>query len=439
MWGGGTGDFKFTNVRGIRRPGTNRLMGAGGCQVGNYGGNVTFDGCEFSNTADDLVDYYGGGLFLCERQENARNVVTWGGKLAVGDTVNFYDHVGFHPAASAVVTAVSDVKDAAMQADAHHLVKDILHARDGDDRELRRITLDRDIAVAAGDYTENNTSNRPDHFTVRNCFFHDSGVRVMIQGFRHGLFENNRFERISGGLALTCDAWWWEGPTCQDIIVRNNVFKDTAFRNAWGTGKAALIIGAGWAEGKGDVSHGCAFHSALVTGNTFHGASTAAIFVSNTDQVVIEKNSIQNAYTLAASAGAIQLAGVLDAKVWDNVFSHCPGLNVAVLESQQVSIRRNIFRAAYRSAAKLPKDFPDAVIRLSRCVNLDIANNEVDGADAATVFWITDSRETTLANNHAAHLTTPGAVLAGGANNAHFRAVDSNRDRPGLPEKFMKP
>ena len=136
MWGGGTGDFQFTHVRGIRRPGTNRLMGAGGCQVGNYGGNVTFDGCEFSNTADDLVDYYGGGLFLCERQEGARNVVTWGGKLAVGDTVNFYDHAGFHPAASAVVTAISEFKDAAMQADAHHIVKDILKARDGEDREL---------------------------------------------------------------------------------------------------------------------------------------------------------------------------------------------------------------------------------------------------------------------------------------------------------------
>lgn len=80
-------------MRGIRRPGTNRLMGAGGCQVGNYGGNVTFDGCEFSNTADDLVDYYGGGLFLCERQEDARTILVWCGKLALGDTVNLYERI----------------------------------------------------------------------------------------------------------------------------------------------------------------------------------------------------------------------------------------------------------------------------------------------------------------------------------------------------------
>jgi len=93
MWGGGTGNFSFVHVRGIRRPGTNRLMGAGGCQVGNYGGNVTFDGCEFSNTADDLVDYYGGGLFLCERQEDARTILVWCGKLALGDTVNLYERI----------------------------------------------------------------------------------------------------------------------------------------------------------------------------------------------------------------------------------------------------------------------------------------------------------------------------------------------------------
>ncbi|MDQ2731019.1 MAG: right-handed parallel beta-helix repeat-containing protein, partial [Armatimonadota bacterium] len=116
-------------------------------------------------------------------------------------------------------------------------------------------------------------------------YFHDSGVRVMIQGFKHGLFENNRFERISGGLALTCDAWWFEGPTCQDITVRNNVFQDTAFRNAWGTGKAALTIGAGWSEGHTDASRGCAFHGATVTGNTIIGSSTGAIFISNTDNV----------------------------------------------------------------------------------------------------------------------------------------------------------
>ena len=229
----------------------------------------------------------------------------------------------------------------------------------------------------------------------------------MIQGFRHGLFENNRFERVSGGLALTCDAWWWEGPTCQDIVVRNNVFKDTAFRNAWGTGKAALIIGAGWAEGKSDVSRGCAFHSAVITGNTFLSSSTGAIFVSNTDHVVIQKNIIRNAYRLVAPAGAIQLAGVLDAKVWDNVFFGCPGQNVSVIESRQVHILRNVFRDAYRHFNAAPKVLPDCVISILRCAETEIADNEIIGTDAANVVSVKDSPNATQTGNHVVHRTAP--------------------------------
>ena len=342
-----------------------------------------------------------------------RTVVTWGGKLSPGDTINFYDHAGFHPIVSAVVKEVSEFKDTTMQADAHHLVKDILKARDGDDRPLRRVTLDRDVTVTAADYAENATTNRTDHFTVRNSYFHDSGVRVLFQGFKHGTFENNRFERISGGLALTCDAWWWEGPTCQDIVVRNNLFKDTAFRNAWGSGKAALIIGAGWAEGKGDVSHGCAFHSAVITGNTFTGSSTAAIFISNTDNVIVEKNTIQNAFRLAAPVGAIQLAGVLDAKIYDNTLTGCPGLNISAVESRQISILRNTIRDAYRDPANAPKDLPDALIRILGCMDTQVANNLVSHTNAANVISVKDSPGTVLSSRHSAHIPSPGEAVAG--------------------------
>ena len=423
-WGGGTGDWNFLNVKGIRRPGTNRLYGAGGCQVHNDGGNVTFDGCEFSNCADDLVDYSGGGLFTCERQESPRTVVTWGGGLSVGDTVNFYTSGGFQQDAAAKVVAVADITDPAIQADARHLIKDILKARDNGDKPLRRVTLDRDVTVSAGDYMENGSANRPDHFTVRNCYFHDAGVRVMIQGFRHGLFENNTFERVSGGLALTCDAWWFEGPTVQDIVVRDNVFRDTAFRDGWGTGKAALAIGAGWAEGHTDPALPCATHGATVTGNTFIGSSTGAIQISNTDHVIVANNVIRRPYALAAPGGAIHLLGVADATVAGNRVWGSPGPCVLAEGSRRLSVRDNVLMDTYRRLPSPVKDVPDAVIGIVNCAQTQVTDNRVDGTDAASAVFVAGSAGTMVRGNTTLHMKTPGAAPVGtGAGNTGLQVA----------------
>lgn len=412
-WGGGTGAWTFKNVKGIRRPGTNRLLGAGGCQVWNAGGDVTFDNCEFSNCADDLMDYSGGGLFTCARQETPQTVVTWGGSLGVGDTANFYSHDGFQPDATARVTAVTDITDQALQAEAHRLIKDVLKARDTGDKPLHRVTFDRDITVEAGDYMENGTANRPDHFTIRNCYFHDCGVRVMVQGFRHGLFENNHFARISGGLALTCDAWWFEGPTCQDITVRHNVFQDTTFRNGWGAGKAAIIIGAGWSQDHTDVSRGCAFHTATVTDNTIENSSAGAIFISNTDHVTVAGNTIRRPFTLAAPVGAIQLTGVADATVSGNTVTGCPGLNLSATGSRRLTVVDNVFREAFKHGTNPPKNVPDAVVSIAGGTDTTVARNRIAGTDAVHGIWVTGSTGTTIQENTGTQLTAPGATLIG--------------------------
>ncbi|MDQ2686435.1 MAG: right-handed parallel beta-helix repeat-containing protein [Armatimonadota bacterium] len=329
-WGGGDGDWKFINIKGVRRPGTNRLMGAGGCQMGSHGGSVLFDGCEFSNTADDLMDYYGGGLLMCVRQDGPRNLVTWAGGYAVGDTLNFYAHDGFHRLVSARVVAVTELKDAALQTEARDLVKNTLKARDIGDQTLRRVTLDRDVAVSPGDYVENGTGNRADTFTIRHCYFHDSGVRVMVQGFRHGLFENNTFERVSGGLALTYDAWWWEGPTVQDVTVRNNVFRNTTFRNAWGTGRAAITVGSDRAP-TGPATDGVT-RGVRITGNKIYNSSTGGIYVGNAADVIIQGNVIDHAKAPKGEA-AITLNSVFGGTVTGNKVIGCGGPALTVTNS----------------------------------------------------------------------------------------------------------
>ena len=339
-WGGGTGDWKFINVKGIRRPGTNRLAGSGGMQMSNTEGNVLIDSCEFSTTADDLVDYGGGGTFMVLKQEAPRVVLTWRGKYGVGDTLNFYDHTDFHPVGVAKVVAVEDLNDAGLQVEARGVIKNINKGRaTDDDQPLRRVTLDHDVTVAPGNFADNATSNRADHFTVRNSYFHDAGVRVMLQGFKHGLIENNRFERISGGLSMAVDFWWWGGPANQDITVRNNVFKQTTFRNGWGTGRAAIEIAAG--EGPQDPTKGVVIHGVNITGNSFEDSSQAAILIANAAAVVIKNNVIQRAYMAGKPAGVIQLRVVDGAQVEGNTISASPGEGIVTKNSHAVTIRNN--------------------------------------------------------------------------------------------------
>jgi hypothetical protein len=380
-WGNGTGDWNFIRVRGIPRPGTNRLYGSGGCQRASYGGNVLFDGCEFSVTADDLVDYGGGGLFMCVRQESPRRVITWGGSFSAGDTLNLYTHTDFRPLGSATVAAVAEIIEKNLQAEAHDVCKNINKGRDTGDRALRRVTLDRDVQASPGNFAENASSKRADTFTVRNCYFHDSGVRVMIQGFRHGLFENNRFERISGGLALTVDAWWWGGPVSQDITVRNNVFKDTTFRNAWGTGKAAVIVGSHVAPT--DPGLGVAFHRVSITGNTIVDSSSGAILISNASDVIVKDNVITQPFTLAAPAGAIQLTSVDRAQVWGNTVTGCPGAAVVAKNTHGLSIKGTAMEVRIRTSGVLAAVLGAAFLCPCACRAADAPKPPAAGAGEA--------------------------------------------------------
>ena len=408
-WGGGAGDWSFTNIRGVRRPGTNRLYAAGGCQVSNYGGDVTFDHCEFGNTTDDLMDYSGGGLAMIVRVESPRELLAWGGTPSTGDGLNLYAHADFHLSGTAKLTKVVEVIDPAAQAEAHRLIAEVLQARKVGDKPLYRLTFDRDVAAAPADFIENATARRPNHFTCRNCYFHDSGGRVLVQGFQHGLFENNRFERISGGLALTCDPWSWDGPTCQDITVRNNVFIDTTYRTGRGTGKAALAVGPTTAPA--DPSTGVAFRGVNVTGNRFLGSSSGAIAVSNAGDVAIKDNIVERPFSLSAPQSAIHLRGIVDGQVSGNTITNCPGAGIVAEHVNNLLLKGNNFQNTYRGIGVVLNNIPSAVIALIGCREVVVQGNWLIGSDAAHAISLTGSRQVHLQGNRASKMAAPAAAL----------------------------
>ncbi len=341
MWGGNKvgGDWKFINVKGIPRPGTNRLRGVASCQVSVGGGDILFDNCSFSNSTDDLLDFGGLGIFMNVRQTSPRELLVWRGKAMVGDTINFYAHNDFLPIASAKIVSFEEVDDPALQQEARDVIKTINKGRLTDEKfALHRVTLDHDVTVAAGDFAENATSSGPNHLTVRHCFFSNSGVRAMFQGFQHGLFENNTFDRISGGLAMTVDAWWWGGPVVQDITIRNNVFTNTTFRNGWGTGHAAIAVGADNAPTR--PARTGATHRVSITDNTITDSSQGAIFVGNATDVTVKDNVITGAKVLQGES-AILLNGVYQGTVAGNTITNSGPKAISITNSSAVKTGRN--------------------------------------------------------------------------------------------------
>ena len=78
---------------------------------------------------------------------------------------------------------------------------------------------------------------------MRNCKWTNSTVRVMVQGFKKGVFEGNTFTRIGQGLAVTMDSWWWEGGTWDECLIRDNTFTQTPYVTCWDS--SAIHYGPG--------------------------------------------------------------------------------------------------------------------------------------------------------------------------------------------------
>jgi len=80
--------------------------------------------------------------------------------------------------------------------------KTLVRRRESDSAPLLRVTLHADVRPEQAAMVEN-LSVRGEFFEMRNCKWSSSPVRVMVQGFRRGLFENNLFTRIGQGLSVT--------------------------------------------------------------------------------------------------------------------------------------------------------------------------------------------------------------------------------------------
>ncbi len=171
----------------------------------------------------------------------------------------------------------------------------------------------------------NRSGSRMKSIVIRNCYMADMNVgcviaksadRVLIE---NNLFERGRWETIVVGPSR----YWWEGPICENITIRNNTINYPAnkYGNTIGnTGKSAIIrVGL-------DGSTQKVINNVTITGNLIRGSTVNPITVTNSINVNVSNNTfitpepenanyasydeaIHSGIFLAGNGGALTVSG----------------------------------------------------------------------------------------------------------------------------------
>lgn len=288
---GNTGNTKVSGCSATRRPGTNRLLG--GAAGGNtyIGGNAVYENSEFAYCNDDVMNVRSGYLFPCFAQEAPDKLLVFSNsdeRFKIGNDLLFMNYTTFSELGVGKIISLEALNDDSLVQAALN-AQQVMGFRETPSWKVFRITLDNSILINGGLAVCENLTRKADSIIIRNCYFHDSPVRVMIQGFRHATIEANLFERLNLGLFLTTDTWWWEGSRWGTATIRNNRFINTPYMN-W-RGDAAAIYFAPTLKSKTN-SPKSFYSDVVIEGNNISGSIGASIRVGNTENVLIQNNVI---------------------------------------------------------------------------------------------------------------------------------------------------
>lgn len=103
------------------------------------------------------------------------------------------------------------------------------------------LVVDRDLPALEGEhFLVYDNTYRSDHIVMRDCVWHDTHFREIVQP-NHVTIENCRFVRTGSGLKMGSAhsrEFWCEGKGSRDIVVRNCTFEHTNCLADWGTADA---------------------------------------------------------------------------------------------------------------------------------------------------------------------------------------------------------
>ena len=261
------------------KPGAQRLISAiaDGAHFARTLGDIIVEDCDFSGQGDDSLNIHGNYVTITSKT-TARTVILNAASFHIfrsGDELKFVKPENLTEYARYKVTQVSP----------------------GPDNASQTVTVDSDLSstLAAGDFVINLQRISP-RFLIRRNFFHQHRARGMLIQSRDGIVENNRVKDVTmAGMVLTADSHtFFEGPGCENVIVRGNTFEGCNYNRIGTVGPNSRHIGCLnlMADVRSGISDYPVHKNVLIEGNTIINTAGLAILVASSDGVIVRNNTI---------------------------------------------------------------------------------------------------------------------------------------------------
>lgn len=300
----GEGGHTYYQCRVIRRPDTNRVL-ACNADIFHTGGTkrgALIDHCEFSHSADDLINVQG-FLSMVEGQptpESVEIICQLESTFPAGTSLRFYDFTSLNFKAEAKVVECTPVEEPAKVQTAQNMIRDKQLAS-LKPLLLARVKLDRKVALSRYDFVSDNYRVSPGT-TIRNSYFHDGYTRGIILKCTNGVIENNRLDNIGiCSINISIDPHFMEGPLPTGIIIRNNTITRNGYPDLVSNGSWTYAVGAIsiTTEGKKGLPLLPTNFDIQIIDNTITNSVNGGIFVSNTAGGSVLRNRISGTYAIA--------------------------------------------------------------------------------------------------------------------------------------------
>jgi len=242
------------------RPGTCQWKGADGFMIDAAARGPTIDNVTISNAADDLVNIHGYWSHVMTVTGSSVTLDKVAASAVIGDTVNFYDPNLGTLLGKATITAIAGGTE---------------------------VTLSQPsagFANAAVEWVDHECAN----WTIRNCNWHDSYQRILIQS-GPGTIANCTFTRLGSGVSLENGGFGRsEGGMPSNIIITGNSFTDVS----------PMPDGRPIANWIRPVTASAS--NLAITSNTFNNSSKQAIYLGNINGLTVAHDTFINSFLYTA-------------------------------------------------------------------------------------------------------------------------------------------